>query len=145
MVCMRLGSLSVASLIGAPGKQHISLESVSSQQMGASVPLRRESPTTITRHLFLVALVVIRGADRAALLNSSISPDVMGLSSSVCRAVKQFCKGTSRFGGSLFLSQVLVLASFHSSALLAPLPSVGAGGEVFGCLAMGCGSVQLSG
>ncbi|KAK4827560.1 hypothetical protein QYF61_019184 [Mycteria americana] len=45
--------------------------------MGAPVPLRRESPKTIARHLFLVVLVVIRGADRAASLSSSVSPEKM--------------------------------------------------------------------
>lgn len=39
--------------------------------------------------------------------------------------MKQFCKGTFGFGGSLFLRlQVLAAGSFHSSALLAPLPPV---------------------
>ena len=61
--------------------------------MGAPVPLRRESPKTIARRLFLVVLVVIRGADRAASLSSSVSPGVTGLSSSVCRTVKQFLQG----------------------------------------------------
>lgn len=39
--------------------------------MGASVPLRRESPTTSTRHIFLVALVVMQGTDQAVLLSSA--------------------------------------------------------------------------
>ena len=81
MDCTRLDSLLVTSLIWAPRKQHASLDSASGRQMGASVPLRRESPTTITHRLFLVALVVIWGADRAALLSSSASPDVTGLCS----------------------------------------------------------------
>lgn len=62
---------------------------------GFSLPLRRELPTTANHHLFLIVLVVIRGADCVALLSSSISPDV---SSSVFRAVKLFCKDTSDFG-----------------------------------------------
>jgi len=39
--CTRLGSLSVASVIRAPGEQHTSLESVSGWQTGASVPSHR--------------------------------------------------------------------------------------------------------
>lgn len=50
--------------------------------MGASGPLGTQSPVTVTCHLFSVALVVTWGADWAALFNSCISPDVMGLSSS---------------------------------------------------------------
>jgi len=96
--CTRLGSFLVTSLIQAPGKQHTSLESVSGRQMGACECLGRESPTAITRRLFLVVFAVLRGADRAAVLGSSVSPDVMGLSSSVCREVKWFCKGTSGVG-----------------------------------------------
>lgn len=61
--CTRLGSLSVTSLTQASSKQHPSLESASIQQMGASVPLRRESPNTITCHLFLVVLAITWGAD----------------------------------------------------------------------------------
>jgi len=122
--CTRLGSLLVTSLIRAPGKQHTSLETASGQQMGASIPLRRKSPTTVTHRLFLVVLVVTWGAARAAVLSSSISPDEMGLSYSVCRAVQQLCKGTSGFRRSLFLLLVLAFASFHSSALLATLPTV---------------------
>ncbi|XP_074739281.1 uncharacterized protein LOC141949497 [Strix uralensis] len=69
------------------------------------------------------------GAGRAAVLCSSVSPDVTGLSSSVRRVVKWFCKGTSGFGGSPFLLQVLAVASFHPSALLPPsLPRVPLGG-----------------
>jgi len=52
-------------------------------------------------------LVVRRGADQDTLLGFSISPDATGLSSSVCRVVKQFCKGTSDFMGNLFLLLVL--------------------------------------
>ena len=127
----------MTSLVRVPSKQHASLDGVSGQQMGASIPLGRKSPAAIICHLFLVALVVIQGADQAAPLSSSISPDVMGLSFSVCRAVKWFGKGTSHFGGSVFLLLVLAIASFHSSVLLAPLPSVCASGGVFGCLAVG--------
>jgi len=57
--------------------------------MGASVPLRRESLTTITHCLFLVVLVAIRGADQAALLGSSISPDVMGKAPSLVTSFLQ--------------------------------------------------------
>ena len=80
------------SLIWNHTEQHTSLETTSQQQIGASVPLGRESPTTITHHFFLLALV-LRGADQAAWSGSSISPDVTGLSSSDCRAAKWFCKG----------------------------------------------------
>lgn len=128
---MRHASFLVTSLIQAHSKQHTSIAC----QVGRWVPLYlRESPI-ISHCLFLAMLVVIWGTDLAALLSSSISPDVTGLSLSVCGAVKQFCKGTSAFGGSLFL--LLVLASFHPSALLAPLPSVRACGGIFGCLAAG--------
>jgi len=64
---MRLDSLSVTSLTQVPGKRDTSRDSVSSQQMGASVWLRRELPTAVTHCLFLVALVIIRGADRMKL------------------------------------------------------------------------------
>jgi len=101
----------VTSLAQDPGKQHTSLERVSSQQIGACVPPRRESPATVTHPLFLIAFVVIWGVDRAALLGSSVSPDVKGLSSSVCREAERFCKGTSGFWGSLFLLMVLAVAS----------------------------------
>lgn len=42
----------------APGRLSTSLESESGQQMSASVPLKAESPTPITCHLFLVELVI---------------------------------------------------------------------------------------
>jgi len=61
---IRLGSLLMMPLIPAPGKEHTSPESVPGRQTGASVPLRRESPTTITHCLFLVVLAVIQGAIR---------------------------------------------------------------------------------
>jgi len=64
----------------------------------------------------------------------------MSLSSSVCRVVKWFCKGTSGFRGSLFMLLVLATASFHSSALLDPLPAVCANVGIFGCLAVPYGS-----
>lgn len=130
---MRRASSLVTSLIRAPSKQHTSIEC----QVGRWVPLYLRVSPTISHHLFLAMLVVIRGTDLAALLSSSVSPDVMGLSPSVCGAVKWFCKGTSAFGGSLFLLLVLATASFHPSALLAPLPSVRARGGIFGCLAAG--------
>lgn len=66
MDCTRLGSISVSSLIQASSKQHLSLESASIQQMGASVPLRREPSNTITCitcQLFLVVLAITWGAD----------------------------------------------------------------------------------
>lgn len=130
---MRCASFLVTSLIQAPSKQHTSIAC----QVGRWVPLYlRESPI-ISHCLFLAMLVVIWGTDLSALLSSSISPDVMGLSPSVCGAVKRFCKGTSAFGGSLFLLLVLAAASFHPSTLLAPLPSVCARGGIFGCLAVG--------
>lgn len=65
---MSLISLLVISLIRAPGKQQTSLKS--GWWMGTSVPLRRELPTTILHCLFLVALIVMYGADQAALLSS---------------------------------------------------------------------------
>jgi len=135
--CMRLGSLSVTSPIRAPSKQHTFPESVSGWQMGASVPLRRGSPSTITHCFFLVVLAVIQGADQTALLSSSIPPDVMGPSFSVCRAVKQACKGTSGFRGSLFLLLILAVAMFLYIIARPPPPSVCAGRGVFGCLAVG--------
>lgn len=110
------------SLIWDSSKQHNSLESLSSWHTGVSVPLRKESPTTITHHIFLVVLFVIQGEDQAALLSFNISPHVTGLSSSVCRAVEQFCKSTSGFRGSVFLLLGFATASFHSSELLATLP-----------------------
>lgn len=53
--------------------------------------------------LFLIALVVIQGKDQAGLVRASVSRDMMDPSSSVHRAVKWFCKGTSGFRGILFL------------------------------------------
>lgn len=43
------GSLPVTSQMVAPGKQQTSLNRISGQQMGASVPFSKESPTTSTR------------------------------------------------------------------------------------------------
>lgn len=60
MVCTRLGSISVTSLIQTPGKQHTALESVSGWHMGASAPLRRELSATITHRLFLVTSVTVK-------------------------------------------------------------------------------------
>lgn len=89
---------------------------------------------------FLSCFGCYSGADWAGLVSSSISPDVTGLSSSVCRLVKRFCNGTPCFRGSLFLLLLLAIASFNFSVFLALLPSVCASGGVFGSLAMGCGS-----
>lgn len=50
---VRLGSLRVALLVQTPGKECTSVESLSGQHMGASVPLRRELPTTVTKLPFL--------------------------------------------------------------------------------------------
>lgn len=55
----------------APSKQQTSLKSGSGRQMGASVPLRRESPPTTTHRLFLVGLAVMQGADWAVLPSST--------------------------------------------------------------------------
>lgn len=63
---VRLGSLRVAFLVQTPGKEYSSLESLSGQWMGTSVPLRRELPATITHCLFLVVLIVIWGVDPAS-------------------------------------------------------------------------------
>lgn len=136
MVCTSAYSLLVASLICVPGKQHTSLKNASNWQMGGSVPLRGESSTIITGHLLLLLLFVIKGAYQADLVCPSISPDGTGPSSSVCRAVKQTCKGTSGFRGRLFLLCILSIAGFHSSTLLASLPSVCAGGGFLGCFAV---------
>lgn len=68
----RLGSLRVPLLIQTPGEECTSLEALSGQQMGASVPL-------ITNCLCLGVLIVIQGVDPASLLSSSISLDVTGL------------------------------------------------------------------
>jgi len=84
-------------------------------------------------------LVVTQQADWAALLGSSISPDVTGLSSSVRRAVNPFRKGTSGIEGTVLLLLALVLASFHSSEFLRPFPSVCSSRGVCGCLAVDCG------
>lgn len=60
---------------------------------------------------------------------------ILCLPSSVCRAVKWFCKDSSQFEEGLFLLMVVGSCNFHSTALLPPLLSVCAGGEVFGCMA----------
>ena len=96
---MTLGSLLMTFLIRAPGKQHTSLESATGWQMGASIALRRELPTTITRHLLLVALVVIQGTDWLALLRFSVSPDVTGLSSSSLQSSEAVLQGHLRLQG----------------------------------------------
>lgn len=95
------------------GKQLTSLEST---QVPPSIPRGRVTHC----HLFSAAQVVTQGADGAALLSSSNNPDLTGLSSSLSRAVKWFCEGTSASRESLFLLQVLVCSNFHSSALLPP-------------------------
>lgn len=51
------------SLIQMPSKHHTPLESASGQLICAFVPLKREVPTTITCCFYLVALVVILGAN----------------------------------------------------------------------------------
>lgn len=53
----------------------------------------------------------------------------------MCRVVKQFCKGALGFRGSIFLLQVLAVASFCSSALLPTSPPSCMCGwwGVFGC------------
>lgn len=58
-LCEGLGSLLIIFLIQAIGKQQASLDHVSGQQMGASVPLRKELPTTTTHCLFLVVHIVL--------------------------------------------------------------------------------------
>lgn len=93
---------------------------------------------TSQKRIDLIVQIATQGADKVVFLSSSTSPDMTSLSSSVCRAMKWFCKGTSDFGGSVFLLQVVAIASFDSSALLLPPPSTWATGGVFGCLAASC-------
>lgn len=113
-----------------------SLECASAQRVSAWC-LSEESSTTITYCLsYLCCQSVAWRADGAALLSPRMSPDDTGSSLSLCKAAKLFCNGASGFWGSLFLLQVLAIVSVHSSALLAPLPSVCASREVFDCLAV---------
>ena len=55
------------SLTWAPGRQHTFLRLGSGLQMGPSVPLRRESPTTTTLLSFLAETVSACGVDCLAL------------------------------------------------------------------------------
>jgi len=132
---MRLGSLSVTSLLRAPSKQHISLQTVSGWHMGAWVPLRRESPTTITCHLFLVALVVHGEQIGLHHLAPASLPTSFLFSLQSREAVLQ---GHLRLWGKSSCWSLSLQASIllHYWAF----PCVCVGGGVFGCLAMGCGS-----
>lgn len=128
MGCVRFDSFLVTSLIQIPSKQLTSRKRIraASQHL---VPLRR---VMYYCHLlsYLCWLAVTWRADGAALLSPRISPDDTGHPPSHCKAVKLFCSGTSGFQGSLFLLQLLAIVSLHSSALLPPLPSICASGEV---------------
>ncbi|XP_054058435.1 uncharacterized protein LOC128909926 isoform X1 [Rissa tridactyla] len=55
----RAGKFPVMSLTWAPGRQQTSLRGGSAWHSGASVPRRRESPTTLTHFSFVVKVVVI--------------------------------------------------------------------------------------
>lgn len=114
-----LGSVMVISLIQAPGKKNTCPEIAS----GASVLFRSELPATISCRL---SLVVIWEEDCAVLFSSSGSPDVTGLSFSVCRVVKRFCP---------LAAPCHYKPKFFS--ITRPLPSVSFDGRGFGCLAMG--------
>jgi len=59
------------SLIQATGRQQTSLRGWSVWYIGPSVPLRRESPTTVTCLFFLLVVVVIQGVDLSDLSNIS--------------------------------------------------------------------------
>lgn len=67
---------------------------------------------------------------------SSISPEVVSLSSSFCRRVKWVCKGISGFGWKSLPPEGPCHCKFPFCRLLSCLPSVCAGGWVFGCLVM---------
>lgn len=84
----------MTSLIQASGKQQTFLKSRTDQPVGASVLLRGESPTTATHLLSLVALVYT-GSRPGYLTQLRLS--AVGLSFSVSRRVKLFCKGTSGY------------------------------------------------
>lgn len=120
--CMRLGSLLVTYLIWAPSKQRISLDSASVWQRVTYY--YHPSP--------FLSWACYTGSRLSCLTQLQLLSWCGGLSSSVCRVVKQLC--TSSSSGSLFLLLVLAIASFHSSALLAPLPSVCPDGGGFSCL-----------
>jgi len=60
---MSCGRAFLISLICAPGRQHMSLERISGQQRGTSVPPSKDSPIIKTLHPFLVALVLMQCPD----------------------------------------------------------------------------------
>lgn len=98
----KLNSLLLTSAIqNSAEAEHFPRKHISSAI--ASIPLRNKSLPITTLCLFLVFPVVIWGAEGATFLSSSVTPDVTGLFSSVCRAEKQFYKGISGLGGILFL------------------------------------------
>lgn len=57
----------------APGRQQTSLERLSKWQIGASVPLSKQSPMTEILQLFLVALMVIWALGWTFLMSSPLS------------------------------------------------------------------------
>ena len=103
--------------------------------MGTLIPLRRQSPITITHCFFLCAVVVMQqGAGLAALLSSDGLPVTVSFSFSVCRtcrssSAEQFCRGTSHFGAGFFLLLVFLMKICRFSPLLSSsslLPSAAA-------------------
>lgn len=116
---MRLGSLLVTSLIQASGKQQTFLKSRTDQPVGASVLLRGESPTTATHLLSLVALVYT-GSRPGYLTQLHLS--AVGLSFSVSRRVKLFCKGTSGYREDTASPQPSwqAMSNLHSPLLWSP-------------------------
>lgn len=90
----------------APGRQQTSLEKSSGRQMGASVPLSRESPITNTLRAFLVALLLMRvggWVSFARLACPGSCPLLTCSSVSKPRASCLLCRDTSGDGGGFFL------------------------------------------
>ena len=90
----------------APGRQQTSLEKSSGRQMGASVPLSRESPITNTLRAFLVALLLMRvggWVSFARLACPGSCPLLTCSSVSKPRASCPLCRDTSGDGGGFFL------------------------------------------
>ena len=92
-----MGSFLATSLTLAPGRQQTSLWVGSGRQIGPSVPLRIESPTTITLLSFLVEAVLMRGVNLLALgilLGTLSTSSSVAVDLSFSRASNLFCKGT---------------------------------------------------
>ena len=85
------------------------------------------------------------GAGPAGLLSSDGLPVTVSFSFSVCRTMKQFCRGTSHFGAGFLLLLVFLMKICHFSSLLSSPPQLDAPTEEFGAVVPRTGdSMQIA-